>query len=192
VRLMIDTVYMDARERLVQAGVEMLELHGLAGMTQRQIAARAGVSHGAPRHHFPTYANLLAAIARQGVEDLNALITNGLAGAEPRKALASTCRSVVEFAISRPAMFELVARHDLLDGAGGQLREVTGRWLGLLGQRIDEARPGTDEHHALALWAGVQGLGVMLGRRGADVIATQPVDVTAVVEVLLDGVLGNP
>ncbi|MET0821791.1 MAG: TetR/AcrR family transcriptional regulator [Aeromicrobium sp.] len=180
---------MDVRERLVQAGVELLETEGLAGMTQRQIAVRAGVSHGAPRHHFPTYAHLLAAIARQGVEDLDARITDRLLTDEPREALIATSMAVIDFAIRRPAMFELIGRHDLLDGAGGHLREMTGRWLSLLDEHIREVRPQADQRHALAVWAGVQGLGVMLGRRGAEAITDHAVDPAAVVDVLLTGVL---
>ncbi|MEG9227603.1 TetR/AcrR family transcriptional regulator [Aeromicrobium sp. Sec7.5] len=182
---------MEARERLVQAGVELLEAHGLAGMTQRQIAVRAGVSHGAPRHHFPTYAHLLAAIAREGVEELDDRITTSLAADDPREALTSACHAVIEFAVARPAMFELIARHDLLEGAGGRLREVTGRWLGLLSERMVEVRPQADHRHGLALWAGIQGLGVMLGRRSGEAITDEGVDATAVVDVLLDGVLGK-
>lgn len=188
---MLDTVYMDVRERLVQAGVELLETQGLAATTQRQIAVRAGVSHGAPRHHFPTYDNLLAAIARQGVEDLDVRITDRLLGGDPRQALVATCTAVIDFAISRPAMFELIGRHDLLAGAGGDLRGITSRWLSLLSDRITEVRPEAGQRHALALWAGVQGLGVMLGRRGAEAITGQSVDVEAVLDVLLSGVLAD-
>ncbi|NED63644.1 helix-turn-helix transcriptional regulator, partial [Streptomyces sp. SID10244] len=69
---------MDGRERLAKAGVELLERDGLAELTQCRIATAAGVSHGAPRHHFPTYAGLLAAIAREGIDDLNITNTTSL------------------------------------------------------------------------------------------------------------------
>lgn len=183
---------MDVRERLVQAGVELLELNGLAALTQRRIAVRAGVSHGAPRHYFPTYAALLAAIARQGIDDLDRRIGRGLARADPREALTEASRGVLDFAVARPAMFELIARHDLLDDAGGRLRETTGRWLSDLTQRIRAARPDADDRHALALWAGVQGLGVLLGRRGAEAIAPDGVDPGAVLDVLITGIVGAP
>ncbi|WP_182358021.1 TetR/AcrR family transcriptional regulator [Tomitella gaofuii] len=182
---------MGVREQLVQAGVELLERDGLAAMSQRQIADRAGVSHGAPRHHFQTYSNLLAAIAREGVTDLDALIAGALTDPDPRQALMDTCREVIAFAIARPAMFELIARHDLLDGAGGRLRSITGQWLVLLTARIQSARPDTDHRHGLALWAGVQGLGIMLGRRSAEAIASQPIDPDAVLIILIAGVLGE-
>jgi AcrR family transcriptional regulator len=180
---------MDVRAHLVQAGVELLEEKGLASLTQRQIATRVGVSHGAPRHYFPTYASLLAAIARVGVEELDAVIREDLAIPDARSALSALASDVVEFAVERPAMFELIARHDLLEGGGGNLRELTGRWLELVVGRIREIRADADLRHGLALWAGVQGLGTMLGRRSADVISADEVDPAPVLGVLIDGVL---
>ncbi|NHA01313.1 helix-turn-helix transcriptional regulator [Nocardioides sp. W3-2-3] len=47
----------------------MLEERGLGGISLRSIASAAGVSHGAPRRHFPTYDALLAAIARRALEE---------------------------------------------------------------------------------------------------------------------------
>lgn len=179
---------MDVRDRLVRAGVELLEAKGLASLTQRQIATTVGVSHGAPRHYFPTYANLLAAIARVGVEELDAIIRAGLSTPDARSALLSVGENVVSYAVDRPAMFELIARHDLLEGAGGNLREITGSWLGLVTARIRDINADADERHGLALWGGVHGLGTMLGRRSTDAISPQRVDPEPVLAVLIDGI----
>jgi DNA-binding transcriptional regulator YbjK len=40
------------RAALVSAGIELLEEGGLEALTLRKCAARAGVSHAAPAHHF--------------------------------------------------------------------------------------------------------------------------------------------
>ncbi|MEU0061112.1 helix-turn-helix domain-containing protein, partial [Streptomyces sp. NPDC006334] len=45
----------DLRTRLVDVGVELLAEQGVDALTLREIARRAGVSHGAPRRHFPTH-----------------------------------------------------------------------------------------------------------------------------------------
>lgn len=185
----LDTVHMDLRDQLVEAGIELLEAQGLAALTQRRIAATVGVSHGAPRHYFPSYSALLAAIARAGVDDLDVVIRQALARPDARSALSAVGVDVVRFAVERPAMFELMARHDLLEGGGGNLREVTGLWLELLTARLRDLRSEADQRHGLALWAGVQGLGTMLSRRSSDVISAESVDPEAVVAVLVDGVL---
>ena len=60
------------RERLVDVGVELVLTEGTASLGLREIARRAGVSHGAPRRYFPTHRSLLSAIARRGFEELSA------------------------------------------------------------------------------------------------------------------------
>ena len=63
------------RDRLVLAGVELLEEEGLAALSLRAITRRVGVSHGAPRRYFPTHNSLLAAIAATGLADLAGRLT---------------------------------------------------------------------------------------------------------------------
>lgn len=90
----------------------------------------------------------------------------------------------------RPAMFELISRHDLLEGAGENLRNTTRTWVEALTERVREVRLDADQRHVLALWSGVQGLGVMFGRRGADAIASEQVTADSILAVLIDGTLG--
>lgn len=171
---------MSPHDRLVSVGTELLEEHGLAGISLRSIASAAGMSHGAPRRHFPTYDALLAAVARRGLEDLDAEIGPALAADDLRTA----ARSYLAFAQARPEMFALITRHDLLEGAGGNLREITGRWFADLGSvlsRMTARRPSPEE--CLALWSGIHGLAALASRR-----ATEPtgVDAEAALEVLLE------
>ena len=106
------------RERLVDVGVELVITEGPASLGLREIARRAGVSHGAPRRYFPTHHALLSAIARRGFQELGArfgaaLVTPGSA----RDRLRAVARGYVEYALERRGMFELMFRHDLLEGA---------------------------------------------------------------------------
>lgn len=176
---------MSARDRLVTVGTELLEEHGLGGISLRSIAAAAGVSHGAPRRHFPTYDALLAAIARGGLEELDALLGPALAEDD----VAGAARAYLAFARARPELFALLTRHDLLAGAGGNLREITGRWFADLGAtlaRTTGRTPAPEE--VLALWSGVHGLAALTSRR-----ATEPtgIDPEAALGVLLDRALAR-
>lgn len=177
------------RDELVRVGVELLERDGLGALTLRRIAHEAGVSHGAPRNHFPTYASLLAAIARTGIEDLDAELGPLLGMPDPYEALRGAARCYLGFARRRPEMFELIARHDLLSGAGEHLGTITGTWFATAGRRLAEVRGGADTRHALALWAGVHGLATILGRRSAEAVTAEVPDPEAVIDVLLDGLL---
>ena len=46
------------RAALIDAGLEILEEKGLAGLTLRACATRAGASHTAPQNHFGNLAGL--------------------------------------------------------------------------------------------------------------------------------------
>src|SRR4051794_34766454 len=107
---------MDLEQRLVAAGGELLAEAGTDAPSLREIARRAGVSHGAPRRYFPTHQALLAAIAREGYRKLGTVVTEtiGDARAEPRAALIALGRRYVAFAADEPGMFALMFRHDLL------------------------------------------------------------------------------
>ncbi|MEU6124469.1 TetR/AcrR family transcriptional regulator [Streptomyces sp. NPDC047123] len=69
------------RARLVDVGVELVAAEGVQALTLREIARRAGVSHGAPRRHFPTHGELLSAIARRGFAELAAAAGEAVGGA---------------------------------------------------------------------------------------------------------------
>ncbi|WP_335936466.1 TetR/AcrR family transcriptional regulator [Streptomyces sp. PTD5-9] len=111
------------RERLIDVGADLVLTEGTASVGLREIARRAGVSHGAPRRHFPTHQALLSAIARRGFDDLGARFAAATAAVPaPRDRLAALARAYVGYARERRGMFELMFRHDLLDG--GQREEA--------------------------------------------------------------------
>lgn len=53
------------RERLIEAVLECLHSYGYAGTTVSRIIEHAGVSRGAPLHHFATKTDLIEAAARK-------------------------------------------------------------------------------------------------------------------------------
>ena len=132
------------RDRLVRAGVALLEEEGASGVTLRAIARRAGVSHGAPRRYFPTRSALLSAVAAGGFQALHQAMAGGVGegdlranlsnegdphpqrrpaeafpaqaaqAADPVARLRRASLADVDFAIGNRGMFELMFRHDLL------------------------------------------------------------------------------
>ncbi|MBT2225299.1 TetR/AcrR family transcriptional regulator [Nonomuraea sp. NEAU-A123] len=104
------------RDRLIDAGVDLVMTDGAASLGLREIARRAGVSHGAPRRYFPTHHALLSAIARRGFADLTARFVAAADGeAAPRGQLRALARVYVGYALECRGMFELMFRHDVLD-----------------------------------------------------------------------------
>ncbi len=106
------------RERLIDVGVDLVCEEGVGALGLREIARRAGVSHGAPRRYFPTHQALLSAIAHRGFAELGGRFA-AVAGAAavPRDRLRALARGYLGYALERRGMFELMFRHDLLDGA---------------------------------------------------------------------------
>lgn len=60
----------DLRNALVAAAIDILKDRGIAGLSLREVAAAAGVSHAAPYRHFQDKQALLNAIAVQGHQRL--------------------------------------------------------------------------------------------------------------------------
>jgi len=180
--------------RLVRVGVELVASEGLPALTLREIARRAGVSHGAPRRYFPTHLALLSAIARAGFADLDARIAAALADSQsnPRARLATVARQYVEFGLTNRGMFELMFRHDLLESNHLRLREVSLPLFELLVDLVSHARPGTDPPAAVvagALWANLHGL-VQLSSWGSLALATGADDLESLLTATLDAHLG--
>ncbi|MEV5872743.1 TetR/AcrR family transcriptional regulator [Streptomyces sp. NPDC052101] len=180
------------RERLVDVGVELLAAEGLQALTLREIARRAGVSHGAPRRYFPTHLELLSAIARRGFAGLAERSRTALAQAPagPRARVAALARTYLEFALDNPGMYELMFRHDLLESGHLGLRETSLPLFGVLAGLVGEARPGADARRvAGALWANLHGL-AQLGRWRSLQLAVEDDDLAAILDVALEAHLG--
>ncbi|MEU5081726.1 MULTISPECIES: TetR/AcrR family transcriptional regulator [Streptomyces] len=180
------------RDRLVDAGVELLAAEGLQALTLREIARRTGVSHGAPRRYFPTHLELLSAIARRGFADLAERTRRALdretGGARAR--VAALAGAYLEFALEQPGMYELMFRHDLLESGRLGLRETSLPLFSLLTGLIAAADPGADAPRvAGALWANLHGLAQLWRWRSLQ-LATGEQDLAALLETVLVAHLG--
>lgn len=107
----------DLRQALIDNGLDMLEEHGLEGLTLRKLAARVGVSHAAPEHHFPTLRHLLTAFAVEGFRLFAASMRSAMAQApdDPAEQLRAASRGYLAFASTRPHLFRLMFTANRLD-----------------------------------------------------------------------------
>src|SRR5688572_681019 len=74
-------------------------------LSLRELARRAGVSHAAPRRHFPDKQELLDALALDGFRRLRAQLDVALASEDPMLAWAQT---YVRFATEHAALLDLM------------------------------------------------------------------------------------
>jgi AcrR family transcriptional regulator len=182
----------DLRVRLVDVGVELLAREGVGALTLREIARRAGVSHGAPRRYFPTHLELLSAIARRGFTELAGRVTTTLGdGTAPaRTQLTELGRTYLRFALDNPGMYELMFRHDLLESGHLRLRDTSLPLFGVLVELVGRVRPAADARTvAGALWANLHGM-AQLWRWGSLQLATGADGFVPLLRTALDAHLG--
>ena len=182
------------RDRLIDVGVELVTSGGTAAVSLREIARRAGVSHGAPRRYFPTHLELLSAIARRGFAALAAKLGEATAASaeDPRSRLAALGRAYLDFAASNRGMYELMFRHDLLESSRLGLREVSLPLFRMVTTLVADAQlsaSAAPEVIAGALWANLHGIAQLWGW-GSLQLATALTDPGPLLQAALDAHLG--
>ncbi|WP_329268688.1 TetR/AcrR family transcriptional regulator [Streptomyces sp. NBC_01451] len=183
------------RTRLIDVGVDLVTSEGVHALTLREIARRAGVSHGAPRRYFPTHVELLSAIARRGFAELTArgsraIEETGPGTAGPREQIAALGRAYLDFALANRGMHELMFRHDLLESNTLGLREASLPVFALLVDLVGRARPDADARLvAGALLANLYGI-AQLWAWGSLQLTTGADDFVPLLGTALDAHLG--
>ena len=107
-----------SRERLIQAGIQELELNGLSGFSLRKVAQRCGVSCAAPYKHFQNKSELVRAIAAHYNEQWAARQRRVLEGAEDdiTRKLQEVCKEYLRFLLDNPNYCTLVTLTDAATG----------------------------------------------------------------------------
>ncbi|WP_086824375.1 TetR/AcrR family transcriptional regulator [Allokutzneria sp. NRRL B-24872] len=156
------------RNQLLDAAARILDENGIEAVTIRETARQCGVSHGAPRRHFPSRAVLLGHLAKRVAAELTEEFdaTDG----DPRR----LAKIYVEFAARRPHAFDLLLRHDLLEASGADLRSTT---LPLVARWRDAwcaQNPADSDADALARLTAVHGIASLVSHRAHEVVGLEP------------------
>ncbi|WP_280386061.1 TetR/AcrR family transcriptional regulator [Nocardia wallacei] len=102
------------REELLRTSLRLIEAEGLPAVSLRRVAREAGVSPGAPYHHFADRTALLAALSTRGFELLRAELISAVgAAANPSDRLTAIADTYIRFAREQPAYFRLMFRPEL-------------------------------------------------------------------------------
>lgn len=120
----------DLRQALLTSAETILRRDGLQGLTLRAVAREAGVSHGAPAHHFPDLANLLSELAAVGFQRL-ALELDKTDDTTVQNRMA-TGRAYVKFAIENKELFQLMFQSAKLDSSNAALRNARSKAIARL------------------------------------------------------------
>jgi AcrR family transcriptional regulator len=121
------------RDTLIDAGCALLTEGGAEALTLRRCAARAGVSHAAPAHHFDGLPGLLNAIAERGHTKAGAAMEAEAALAQdPRARLHAIGRGYLTFARDNGALFALMFRKKVAMAPESALHAASSRAYGML------------------------------------------------------------
>jgi AcrR family transcriptional regulator len=156
----------------------------MGGLTLREVARRARLSHAAPGRLFGDLRGMLTAFAVRGFHELARREQEAIAAAPTGSdALAAVGRAYVQFALDEPEAFDLMFREEHLDVSDPAYVEATTAALGALfdalkrafgeGSIRDEDRTAV----AVAAWSLVHGLATLhAGGRLRERIPDDPKD----------------
>lgn len=160
----------DLRRALLAATEELLESGGVDAFTLREVARRAGVSHGAPAHHFGDVQGLLSEFTAESFAQLAAAMRRRRAEA-PEGAFAQLRASgiaYVEYAVTHRARFQLMFRSDRLDWNRASLAmssaDAFGQFVECMNRVCREAGapPELDADKIALAWSTVHGFATLL------------------------------
>ena len=160
----------DLRRALMDVSIDILKKHEVETLNLRKLAVLAGVSPGAPYHHFADRAELVAAIANEGFELLEGSMRKATATCanEASARLEALGQAYVHFAISHPGYFRVMFRRETHNNATTAMRGAGQRTFQLLCdaitacQQAGSAPAGDPQPLILHAWAAVHGLSTLL------------------------------
>lgn len=156
------TALLDQAERTVRE-------RGVQDLSLRELARELGVSHGAPRRHFPDRRALLDALAQAGFERLGTELQSAVedAGESFQARLAATATAYIRFATRDPALLELMFAGKHREQSG-TLHDAADRAFSIMFELIQQGQadgalaPGQPERVGLVLFATIQGIAALV------------------------------
>jgi AcrR family transcriptional regulator len=157
------------RTALLEQAERTVRERGVPELSLRELAREVGVSHGAPRRHFPDRQALLDALAEAGYARLGTDLRDAADGAgegfEAR--LQATAAAYVRFATHDAALLELMFAGKHREEAGA-LHEAAERAFSVVleliqqGQEQGALERGEPERVGLVLIATIQGIAALV------------------------------
>ena len=165
------------RRALLEQAERTVRERGVADVSLRRLAREVGVSHGAPRRHFPDRQALLDALAEAGFGRLGAELRSAVDGAGENfeERLRAIAAAYIRFATRDAALLELMfaGKHSEQSGA---LNEAADRAFSVMLELIEQGQaegalePGQPKRVGLVLFATIQGIAALVsgGMVGAE------------------------
>jgi len=149
----------DLRAVILAEAARLVAERGAAGISLRELAREAGVSHAAPAHHFTDRRGLFTALAADGFT----MLAEALHGARPQ--FIDAALAYVRFAIDHPGHYAVMFDKSLLDTDDPALQAAeaaAGDELAAGVHSLSDPKAHADPEAArLAAWALVHGFSML-------------------------------
>jgi AcrR family transcriptional regulator len=161
----------DLKAALIVAAEYIIADKGIEGFSLREAARRAGVSPGAPAHHFGTAKGLLTEVALLGYAELGRYLAK-----DTQSDLAVLSAAYVRFALDHPGQFRLMFRNDLVNRDDPRYRFVSTQALqpfavAAVGFHAAAARKDLSEPESIfAVWSAIHGMAHLVLEEKANMI----------------------
>jgi AcrR family transcriptional regulator len=163
------------RTALLEQAERTVRERGVQALSLRELAREVGVSHAAPRRHFPDRQALLDALAEAGFERLGAELraARERAGEDFQARLQATAAAYIRFATRDAALLELMFAGKHREQAGA-LHEAAERAFAVLLELIEQGQAegaldaGEPERVGLVLFATIQGIAALVSAGMVD------------------------
>ncbi|MGV0744483.1 TetR/AcrR family transcriptional regulator [Mycolicibacterium sp. XJ870] len=169
---------------LAQAATLVAE-RGADGISLRELARAAGVSHAAPAHHFTDRRGLFTALATEGFR----LLAEALNAARPQ--FIDAAKAYVRFALDNPGHYEVMFDKSLYDDTDPELVAASSaaddelnRGVGTL---VDPKAKADPAGAALAAWSLVHGFSLLWLNDAIDTAGDPIGTVERLAAILFDG-----
>lgn len=159
------------RNALIEVAIPLLEAHGPATLSLREVAKAAGVSHAAPYRHFRDKTELLEEIAASGYDTLTRACLNAqrrYAG-DPAKQLVEAGIGYLMFVVEQPRVAHLMFGGMIaLDACSESLRQASElafqSLVGIVraGVQAGVFKASPAEELTIAAWSMVHGLATLI------------------------------
>jgi TetR/AcrR family transcriptional repressor of bet genes len=170
-----------ARERLLEAGLEVLKADGYAGLTIAKVAARAGENKALIGYHFGSKQGLVAAVAREVRDQITAEVLAAIAEPDTVERIARGTVRGLWGVLERDQRlarlyFDLVAVSVVEPEVRAVMIDMKEAWLRTTAELLAGARDAPEaariEGAATHLVAGLEGLALeRLARGESDALA---------------------
>jgi AcrR family transcriptional regulator len=157
------------RTALLEQAERTVRERGVRELSLRELARDVGVSHGAPRRHFPDRQALLDALGEAGFARLGSELRSAVDGAgdDFEARLQATAAAYIRFATRDAALLELMFAGKSREESG-TLHEAANRAFAVMleligqGQAQGALEPGDPERIGLVLFATIQGIATLV------------------------------